>query len=267
MGVDNDIIYEAEADYEYVGKVRRTIRYVKTKYVLTAFKYASFKELFGSLRIDYSVGYLIDNEGNITRDLSQALVIDVTSIVDSQECLDSPKDSRTIELYYTKPRLELYKNGLFISLLPYSEAQKFLNDHPLPRKSISKLTRLNVYAKYNGHCAYCGCPIELNEMQTDHFVAHHGEGGEDTLDNYMPSCEVCNRIKSNRTIEGFREAIRGCGKIHRGRKKPIMADSDKIAIKYGLTKEDHEVTFYFEDDKNSPKIDVTNVKKIFEEEN
>lgn len=33
------------------------------------------------------------------------------------------------------------------------------------RKHISKSTRLKVYEKYNGHCAYCGCELALKEMQ------------------------------------------------------------------------------------------------------
>lgn len=59
-------------------------------------------------------------------------------------------------------------------------------------------------------------------------------------------CEYCNRIKSASTIDEFRNSIRHCGNVHRKRKKPAMYDSDQIAIKYGLTTEDHEITFYFE---------------------
>ena len=35
---------------------------------------------------------------------------------------------------------------------------------------ISKKTREIVYNKYNGHCAYCGCEIEMKDMQVDHIV-------------------------------------------------------------------------------------------------
>ena len=27
-----------------------------------------------------------------------------------------------------------------------------------------------VYAKYKGHCAYCGCELEMKDMQIDHIV-------------------------------------------------------------------------------------------------
>ena len=146
--------------------------------------------------------------------------------------------------------------------MPLKDAQKWLYDHPLPRKNISKMTRGNVYAKYNGHCAYCGCELSLGEMKVDHHIAYQGQGGENSLENYYPSCDVCNRVKSNRTIEQFKKAIQHCGEIHRKRKHPIMADSDKIAIKYGLTTEDHEIVFFYET--YNPKVDVKKIKPFSE---
>jgi len=35
---------------------------------------------------------------------------------------------------------------------------------------VSKAMRQNVYNKYNGHCAYCGCHINYKDMQVDHIV-------------------------------------------------------------------------------------------------
>lgn len=35
--------------------------------------------------------------------------------------------------------------------------------------AISKKTRLAVYEKYDGHCAYCGREIRYEDMQVDHF--------------------------------------------------------------------------------------------------
>ena len=37
------------------------------------------------------------------------------------------------------------------------------------RKVISKKDRELVYKMYDGHCAYCGCELELKDMQLDHF--------------------------------------------------------------------------------------------------
>ena len=260
---EEEIIFQGEEKDSWCGRRKRTIYYCKNQYVLTALKYARFKELFQSLHVDYSVGWLIDNEGNLTRDLSKAFIFECNSIMDKQEYLDNPKYNHTYEMGETNPKIFFYKNGLYISCVLYEKAQQWLNDHPLPRKGISKMTRQNVYTKFNGKCAYCGCDIDLKEMQVDHLVAHMSQGGKDSLDNYYPACQVCNRVKSNCSIDGFKRVIRHCGEIHRKRKKPIMADSDKIAIKYGLTQEDHEITLYYEEYDKTPKVDVENFKKIF----
>lgn len=34
----------------------------------------------------------------------------------------------------------------------------------------NKIDRKAVYAKYNGHCAYCGRKIEYKDMQVDHLI-------------------------------------------------------------------------------------------------
>lgn len=260
--MNEEIIFQVEQEDSWCGRVRRTIFYRKNKYVLTALKYARFKEFYQSLHIDYSVGWLIDENGNITRDVSKAFVFECNSIISVTEYLDKPEYNSSHHETEARPQITFYKNGLYIDAILLEKAQEWLNGHPLPRKGISKMTRLNVFAKYNGRCAYCGCELELDKMQVDHLVAHMGEGGEDTLDNYMPACEVCNRKKSNSSLDGFRKTIKHCGEIHRKRKKPIMADSDKLAIKYGLTEQDHEITFYFENYDAESKVDIENIKKI-----
>lgn len=154
--------------------------------------------------------------------------------------------------FYDKEPYELHKtledksswNNIFSTT--DDSVEHYLFQFPLPRKTISKKTRELVFSKYNGHCAYCGCEITQKEMQVDHFIPHTNHGGEDTLDNFMPSCALCNRVKSSLTIEEFKEDIRHRGAIHRKRKKKIMADSDKIAITYGLAEQDKEIKFYFE---------------------
>lgn len=255
-----EVFFQAEYEDPWVGTVKRKIVYKNHEYVLTALKYAKLKSCNQDFQIDFSVGYLIDKKGNITRNLSEAFVFECSSMVDIHEYQDKPNLSFKSDIRETEPQMKFYKNGLFITAMLLSNAQKWLNDHPLPRKGVSKMTRLNVFAKYNGKCAYCGCDIKLEEMQVDHFVAHMGEGGEDTLDNYYPSCSVCNRVKSNNSLKDFKEKIRHCGEIHRNRKKPLMADSDKIAIKYDLTKEDHEITFFFEN--YNPSINVEKIKEL-----
>ena len=40
--------------------------------------------------------------------------------------------------------------------------------------AISKKTRVAVYKKFDGHCAYCGRHIAYNDMQVDHFKPQRG---------------------------------------------------------------------------------------------
>ena len=42
-------------------------------------------------------------------------------------------------------------------------------------KTISKKTRVAVYEKYDGHCAYCGKEIEYKNMQLDHMIPRQRE--------------------------------------------------------------------------------------------
>lgn len=84
---------------------------------------------------------------------------------------------------------------------------------------MNKKIRELVWNKYNKHCAYCGCKIELKDMQVDHIkpIARGQppalrkmmgiEVGDDTIENYNPSCRACNFRKGMLTIEEFREVI------------------------------------------------------------
>lgn len=261
--MEEDKIIRESTYTDYDGSIwKRKLVVKQFEYVLTAQKYVIPKdpEKWGAqARYWDSVGYLIDTDGNLTRDVSKALIFKSEAIIAESEKQDG---SFKHEWFFIDNycNIEFSQSGLAIRAYPLLKAQEFLNSHPLPRKGISKITRGNVYAKYNGRCAYCGCDLELDEMQVDHIKAHMYGGGEDLLENYNPSCEVCNRVKSTNDLEDFKKDIRHCGEIHRKRKHPLMADSDKIAIKYNLTKEDHEITFFFENYK--PTINVDILKKI-----
>lgn len=253
------ILKTSEEDYkDFVCIHRLLVR--STPHVFTARKISiSQTNNNRPVKLIMETGYLLDTEGKITRDVSKAFTFNVDKLIMQQEV--DGKISEWVESWCDH-NISFYKNGLYITDIALSEAQKWLNERPLPRKSISKLTRGQVYTRFNGRCAYCGCELELNEMQVDHFIAHMSQGGEDTLDNYYPACAVCNRVKTDSSIDRFRENIRHCGEIHRKRKKPIMADSDKIAIKYDLTKEDHEITFFYEKYEDSIKIDIKKLEGI-----
>lgn len=115
-------------------------------------------------------------------------------------------------------------------------------------KRITKQQRMQVYDKYNGHCAYCGKFITYNEMQVDHLnpVANYRNLPEEeiwSMDNYMPACRMCNHYKRQNSLEGFREMIRTI---------PAKLERDsyiyRVGVRYGNIKPvPKEIKFYFED--------------------
>ena len=120
-----------------------------------------------------------------------------------------------------------------------------------------------VYAKYKGHCAYCGCELEMKDMQIDHIVPKcrnyekwAKEIGTDDIGNLNPSCRMCNYYKRMDSLEGFRERLTDM--LMRNVRRPF---DYRLAVKYGLVKEDvKKVKFYFE----SQGVKVKEIKTIEE---
>ena len=82
------------------------------------------------------------------------------------------------------------------------------------RKTIPKKVRLEVYEKYDRHCAYCGKPIEYKDMQVDHLIPvqrkrfkKYLEEEIECFENYMPACRRCNHYKRAHSLETFRKMI------------------------------------------------------------
>ena len=65
------------------------------------------------------------------------------------------------------------------------------------------MNRRDIYNKYDGHCAYCGKKIDFDDMTIDHIVAI-SKGGSNDIANTIPSCQLCNNQKADRTVEEFR---------------------------------------------------------------
>lgn len=55
-------------------------------------------------------------------------------------------------------------------------------------------------ATFNNHCAYCLKPLDKAEME---HMKPLSRGGEHSIDNIVPSCPSCNRLKSTRTLLEF----------------------------------------------------------------
>ena len=104
-------------------------------------------------------------------------------------------------------------------------------------------------------------------MQVDHFVPKNRGGysrwsdkegkyvvshGEDSMENYMPSCRACNFRKRDLNIEQFRESIREQAEgLLRGAAKFQVS----MSIAYGLLNPafDKPIVFYFEKFKKNDK--------------
>lgn|SRR5574344_691071 len=108
----------------------------------------------------------------------------------------------------------------------------------------SKKIREEVYNKYDGHCAYCGCKIEYKDMQIDHKIPilrgvsdedlnrfrQHDKRGTDDIDNLEPSCHMCNFYKMDFTLDGFRNRM---NEIHKNLERYFIF---RLALKYGIVK-------------------------------
>lgn len=117
--------------------------------------------------------------------------------------------------------------------------------------TISRKQRHEVWQKYNGHCAYCGCELRYEEMQVDHFIPagrgltdeqmnYAGGRGQDDMANYMPACRMCNFYKDRNTLEMFRRKIAQWLDYKR-------TFATRLALRYGiLTEHAWDGKFYFE---------------------
>lgn len=118
-------------------------------------------------------------------------------------------------------------------------------------KPIQKKKRIEVWNKYDHHCAYCGCELEYKDMQVDHIDSvyiHCYYTKEKTLseineiDNLMPACRQCNLYKSTFNLEEFRNRLTNV--MLKNLQKTFQY---RLALKYGLIEENiNPVKFYFE---------------------
>ncbi|MCL2650297.1 MAG: HNH endonuclease [Candidatus Azobacteroides sp.] len=105
-----------------------------------------------------------------------------------------------------------------------------------------KINREQVYKKYNGHCAYCGKEITMNEMQIDHFKAQiWSKNPDNSFENLMPSCAECNRYKSAWNIEVIRNWL------EKSKMKLLKTQDLRILNRLGVFYiYDKQIKFYFE---------------------
>ena len=115
---------------------------------------------------------------------------------------------------------------------------------------ISGLKRYQIFIKFNGHCAYCGCSMHYSEFQIDHiqpissFIINGklNTRSAHNIRNLFPSCKPCNLSKKDLSIEAFRSKIK--------RSANFLKKYDflfRLAIRFHtVTITNSTVLFYFE---------------------
>ena len=69
----------------------------------------------------------------------------------------------------------------------------------LPKGKV-RFSRLNIYARDNDTCQYCGRTLPRSELNLDH-VLPRSQGGKTSWENVVCSCVPCNLEKGGRTPE------------------------------------------------------------------
>lgn len=122
---------------------------------------------------------------------------------------------------------------------------------------MNKQQRLDIWLKYDGHCAYCGKVIEYKAMQVDHIFPNHMNhylksttmkrlagvdiDSIDHFDNINPSCRQCNHYKRALTLEEFRTRIKT---LHERIIKQYIC---KVAVDFGIIQiQEWDGKFYYE---------------------
>lgn len=127
--------------------------------------------------------------------------------------------------------------------------------------ALKKSVRERVYAKLEGHCAYCGRSIEIKEMQVDHYLPQCRERfyikrckvDVHAEENLMPTCRRCNHYKRARTPKQFKELMKT---LHERLESIYIL---KIAVDFGMaTIQPFDGTFFFE--KYKARIDAEATK-------
>ncbi len=88
----------------------------------------------------------------------------------------------------------------------------------LPKRHV-RFSRINLMARDNFQCQYCGVKPKRNELNLDHVVPR-ALGGRSTWENVVTSCVDCNRRKGGRTPRQARLKLKK--KPERPRWTPLM---------------------------------------------
>lgn len=113
-----------------------------------------------------------------------------------------------------------------------------------------KELREKVFDKYDGHCAYCGCELKMDDMQVDHIDSQYLTRLKnekvietiETIETLNPSCRQCNFYKGALSIERFRNSLANI--LQKSIQKPFQF---RLGMKYGMVSvKEWDKKFFFE---------------------
>jgi hypothetical protein len=88
--------------------------------------------------------------------------------------------------------------------------------------------RLDILAKKDGECWYCGKDLTGLSWHVEHMTPHC-RGGSDNYANLVPSCARCNIAKGRRTVDEYKDALR-LTPANLIRKAAALINSNRAAI-------------------------------------
>jgi 5-methylcytosine-specific restriction endonuclease McrA len=71
----------------------------------------------------------------------------------------------------------------------------------------AKFSRVNIYARDNYRCQYCGAKRLMEELTYDHVIPR-SKGGKTVWTNIVTACAPCNEKKGDRTPEDANMALK-----------------------------------------------------------
>lgn len=82
-----------------------------------------------------------------------------------------------------------------------SEIELF--EHPLPEPGFEPVPERVLFHITHGRCYYCGIILSPDICTTDHVIPS-SLGGNNSSENFVPACNLCNSTKGTRDVEVFR---------------------------------------------------------------
>lgn len=110
---------------------------------------------------------------------------------------------------------------------------------------ISPMKKLKVFNKTKGECSYCGAILSEDNFVIDH-VYPRARGGDNNIDNLLPSCYSCNLSKGAKSLKQFRRMCAFKETFHTSLFNQSQVDylfENDLAVKMGV---DMNFMFHFE---------------------